>query len=123
MFTWERMEDSFVTESRYLVFSVLGNDLVGALIKVPICLSKKGKLWNALPLEKDQLLVLYVSRLLSSKPMLLCFKKRLKEQKRHPKQPREHTAKPTQALFPSCEPNISTWESPFNKYTMYGNST
>lgn len=61
--------------------------------------------------KADQLFVLYVSRLLSSKPVLLCFKRRLKGKKPHPKRHSENTAKLTQTPFPSCEPSISTLES------------
>lgn len=47
----------------------------------------------------DQLLNLYISRLLSSKLVLLSFKRRLKEQKPHPKDHSENTAKLTPTLF------------------------
>lgn len=88
------------TKSQYLVSSVLGNDLVEVLINVHTLLSKKGKVWNTFCWRKpDQLLVLYVSRLLLPKPMLLCFKRRLKQHKRHPKLHSKNTAKLTQALY------------------------
>lgn len=87
-------------KSWYLVSSVLGNDLVEVLINVHILLSKKGKVWNTFYWRKpDQLLALHVSRLLLPKPMLLCFKRRLKEHKRHPKLHSENIAKLTQALY------------------------
>lgn len=87
-------------KSWYLVSSVLGNDLVEVLINVHILLSKKGKVWNTFYWRKpDQLLALYVSRLLLPKLMLLCFKRRLKEHKRHPKLHSENIAKLTRALY------------------------
>lgn len=88
----------FSMKSWYLVFSVLGNGLVEVLINLHILLSKKGKAWNTFSWRKpDQLLVLYVNRLLL--PTLLCFKRRLKEHKRLPKLHSESTAKLTQALY------------------------
>lgn len=107
-------------KSWYLVSSVLGNDLVEVLINVHIFPSKKGKVWNTFYWRKpDQLLALYVSRLLLPKPMLLCFKRRLKEHKRHPKLHSENTAKLTQALYfyLAC-PTSLLWRA-FSKSTPY----
>lgn len=94
----EDWEHFFSMKSWYLVFSVLGNGLVEVLINLHILLSKKGKAWNTFSWRKpDQLLVLYVNRLLL--PTLLCFKRRLKEHKRLPKLHSESTAKLTQSLY------------------------
>lgn len=90
--------DFFFLISRNFLCSYNGS--VEVLINVHIFPSKKGKAWNIFYCRKPvQLLVLYVSRLLWPKPMLLCLKRRLKEHKRHPKLHSESTAKLTQALY------------------------
>ena len=118
--SWERTEDTFFIKSWYLVSSVLGNDLVEVVTNVHILLSKKGKVWNTFYWRKpDQLLAFYVSKLLLPKPMLLCFKRRLKEHKWHPKLHSKNTAKLTQALhlYLAC-PTSLLWRA-FSTSTPY----
>lgn len=120
LFTWDRMKDTFFTESQYLVSSVLGNDLVEVLINVHTLLSKKGKVWNTFCWRKpDQLLALYVSTLLLPKPKLLCFKRRLKQHKRHPKLHSKNIAKLTQALYFYLVCSTSLLWRPFSTSTPY----